>query len=78
MNSDSYIDYFPDVAFYHDFRTIFIISGIGLIVIFAIITLIAFVKMHKNLVNQDIIMNSYVGDILINDSREQTIMGKPD
>ena len=78
MDSDSYIDYFPDVNFYHDFRTTFIISGIVLIVIFAIITLIAFIKIHKNLVNQEFKMNSYAGESLINDSREQTIMGKPD
>ena len=78
MDADSYIDYFPDVTFYHDFRTVFIISGIALIVIFAIITLIAFIKIHKNLVNQEFKMNSYAGESLINDSREQTIMGKPD
>ena len=77
-DSNSYIDYFPDVTFYHDFRNTFIISGISIIVIFAIITLIAFIKIHKNLVNQDIQMNSYAGDHLINDSREQTIMGKAD
>ena len=77
-DSDSYIEYFPDVTFYHDFRNTFIISGIVIIVIFAIITLIAFIKIHKNLVNQDIQMNSYAGDHLINDSREQTIMGKAD
>ena len=76
FDSDSYNDYFPNVTFYYSFRKIFIIIGIILIVIFAIISLIAFIIIHKNLVNQDIKMNSSATDSLINDSREQTIMGR--
>ena len=75
IDSDSYNNYFPDINYYHDFKIIFIIIGVVLIVSFAVISLFAFIKIHKNLVNQDIKRNSNQGENLINDSREQTIMG---
>ena len=78
VDTNSYLVYFPDIDYYNNFKTIFIIVGIALILICVAVTLIIFIKIHKNLVNEDIVMNSGVRENIINDSREQTIMAKSD
>ena len=55
-----------------------LIIGIILIVIFVVIALIILIKIHKNLVNEDIQMNSIADDNLINDTRGPTIVSRPD
>ena len=78
VDSNSYLDYFNDITFFKDFRLIFLIIGIILIVIFVVIALIILIKIHKNLVNEDIQMNSIADDNLINDTRGPTIVSRPD
>ena len=78
VDSNSYLDYFNDITFFKDFRLIFLIVGIVLIVVFVVIALIILIKIHKNLVNEDIQMNSIANDNLINDTRGPTIAIRPD
>ena len=74
VDKDSYNDYFPDIKVYNNFRLIFLIIGISLIIIFAIVTLIIFIKIHKNLVDEE--LNSATVENPINSSRDPTIMNE--
>ena len=72
VDIDSYKDYFPNVKRFYNFRRIFLIIGIALIIICAIISLWAFVTIHKTLVQEDIKKNTE--SPLINDTRDPTLM----
>ena len=86
VDNKSYLDNFPDITFYSDFKMLFLIIGIVLIVIFIIITLIAFVVIHKIIIKKennyeifkDNINNNNQEENLINDSRGQSIVNQKD
>ena len=74
VDIDSYKDYFPNVKSYYTFRKIFLIIGIILIIACAILSLWAFVTIHKSLVKQDLMKNKPEESPLINDTRGPTMM----
>jgi hypothetical protein len=76
VDADSYNDYFPKIKSYKTFRLIFLIVGIILIVICAIVALWAFIKIHRTLVKEDIDKNTSQLKGNINDSREVTLMNR--
>ena len=76
VDADSYNDYFPKIKSYKTFRLIFLIVGIILIVICAIVALWAFIKIHKTLVKEDIDKNTSQLKGNINDSREVPLMNR--
>ena len=73
VDIDSYKDYFPKISFFYTFKLIFLIVGIALIIICAIISLWAFIKIHKTIVKEEIQKNEPEKENLINDSRDPTL-----
>lgn len=57
VDIDSYKDYFPNITSFYTFRLIFIIVGVILFFICAVISLWAFLKLHKTLLEEDINRN---------------------
>ena len=86
VDNKSYLDNFPDITFYSDFKMLFLIIGIVLIVIFIIITLIAFVVIHKIIIKnenkrkifEDNVNNNNPEENFINDTRGQSIVNQKD
>ena len=68
VDIDSYNDYFPNIKSYYTFKLVFLIIGIICIIVCAIISLLAFLKLHKSLVKEDIVKNGPSNEKLINDS----------
>ena len=76
VDIDSYKDYFPRIEFFYNFKLIFLIVGITLIIICVVVSLWAFIKIHKKLVQEEIEKNEPERDKLINDSRDQTLSNR--
>ena len=78
VDADSYNDYFPKINNYKTFKLVFLIVGIILIVVCVIVSLWAFIKIHRSLVKEDLEKNnsSQAKERIINDSREATLMNR--
>ena len=68
VDIDSYNEYFPGITSYYTFRLVFIVIGIILMIVCAIISIWAFLKIHKAITNEEI-QNNISEDRIVENSR---------